>query len=171
MLVTATSDQDPTQQDAIQAITTVPDVQPDLWIKRGADWIGDDICNDDGTDQYARRRVDAGATAKFYARMYNDGAEAGDFRIKHLSPEDPDYTVEYYWGTKLLESRKVTQWVMRPQGWKLRNVPAGGLRQFIITVTPNSGAASGSTYDATIRAEADADPLQRDTIQGIVRVK
>jgi len=168
--VFAESGQYSDQRDCILAVTSLHPTA-DLWIKRGPTFIGDDIYSDDGTDQYTRQRVTAGATAKFYGRLYNDGDEVGDFWLKHLSPLDPDYTVEYYWGAKLIENRKVTQWVMRPQGWRLFNVPPGGMRQFLITVTPNSRVASGDTCATTVRAEADGDPTNLDTIQGIVRVK
>jgi len=150
--VTATSDSDPEQIDCIQAITTVPDVQPDLHIKKGPVWGGDDIYNDDGTDQKGVRKVLAGTSAVFRAYVQNDGDEAETFKI--FGPAgDADWEVQYYWGKRVDAGREVTANVTSPSGWKRPNVPPGSGRYFLIVVTPRSGLPVDSKYVALIQAK------------------
>jgi len=163
VLVTATSDS-AGRVDAIKAVTTVPQVQPDLWIKQGANWLGDDVYNGDGDEQTGTRTVDAGATAVYPARLYNDGAETETFAIKGPAG-DADWTVAYYQG-----ATDVTAQVTSAAGWSKRLAP-GAYCSFTVKVTPNSGLASGSSYDVLVRAEAKRDPTQRDALKAVTRVR
>ena len=170
VLVQATSEQDPAQLDCIQTITTVPDVQPDLWIKHGPNWCGNGYYNSDGTNQTGIRKVRGGDPAMFRAYVQNDGTEAETFRI--LGPSgDADWTVQYYRGAKIDASKEVTADVTSAEGWKRPNVAPGKVRGFLIVVTPRSELPTDSQYVALVRAEARQDENQRDTIKIITRVK
>ena len=170
VLVQAISDSDPTQLDCVQALTTVPDVQPDLHIKKGPVWGGDDIYNDDGTDQKASRKVADGTPALFKARLENDGMDKDHFYIHGLAG-GADWTVQYYRGLKVDASKEVTAEVTSAEGWKRPNVAPEAFCNFLVVVTPNSGLEEGSRYVALVRAEARRDPSQRDAIQNITQVK
>ena len=169
-LVTAYAEMDPAQVDAILANTTVPDVQPDLHLKKGPIWGGDDIYNDDGTDQKAVRKVTAGSPALFKARLENDGTVKDHFYIKG-PVGDADWTVQYYQGLKVDVSKEVTAEVTSAEGWKRPNVAPGKLRSFLMVVTPRSGLPVDSKYVALVQAEARRDASQLDTIKTITRVK
>ena len=171
VLVKAQSDLDPSQMDGIKAITTIPSVRPDLWIKRAGAWIGDDVYNGDGDEQTGNRAVDIGTPAVYYARMYNDGNEGTTFWIKQRSLDNPDWTVDYYWGNQVRGDRKVTAKVKSGKGWRRSNVPPGGVRRFLIVVTPNSGVSSGSRHNVRVQAESDWDATQRDTVNTNTRAK
>ena len=170
VLVTATSDSDPDQVDCIQAITTVPDVQPDLHIKKGPEWGGDDTYNDDGTDQKASRKIMAGSPALFRARLENDGVDKDHFYIKGPTGNE-DWTVQYHQGGKVDASKEVTAEVTSAEGWKRPNIVPGAVRRFLIMVTPRSGLPADSQFVSLVRAEAGADPTQQDTIKMVTRVK
>ena len=170
VLVKATSEQDLAQVDCIQAITTVPDVQPDLHIKKGPVWGGDDIYNDDGTGQKASRKVTAGSSALFRARLENDGNGKDHFYIFGPSGNE-DWTVQYYRGAKIDAAKEVTADVTSAEGWKRPNVAPGKMRSFLIVVTPRSGVAAGEQYEALVRAEAKRDPYQSDALKTVTTVK
>ena len=170
VLITATSESDPAQLDCIQALTTVPDVQPDLHIKKGPVWGGDDIYNDDGTDQKTSRKVVAGAPALCRARLENDGADKDHFYLQGPAG-DSDWTVQYYQGWKINAAKEVTAEVTSPEGWKRPNVAPGAMRNFLIVVTPRSGLAVDSKYVALVRVEARWNATQRDTIKMTTNVK
>jgi hypothetical protein len=146
-------------------VTTAPDLQPDLWIKQGANWLGDDLYNGDGTGQTGQRSVAAGKTAIYSARLYNDGSETETFTLKG-PVGDANWTVQYYQGTQ-----EVTAQVTSAGGWLRANVPSGGLRSFTVKVTPRSGMTKGSSLAVWVRAEAQRDPTQCDVIQAITQVK
>jgi len=169
VLVTARSDRDESQRDTLKAVTTVPHLQPDLWIKQGANWLGDNVYNDDGTDQTGRRGVLAGDTAIYQARLYNDGDETETFFITGPAGE-ADWTVRYYYGNAVDPGREVTDQVTSEEGWKRPNVPPGGQRAFLIAVTPSSALASGRLV-ALVNARSRRDPNQQDTLKTITRVK
>jgi hypothetical protein len=165
VLVTAQSDQDALQLDAIRAVTSVPQVQPDLWIKQGLYWLGDDVYNEEGTDQTSQRQVTAGKTAAYSGVLLNDGNQTETFWIQGPAG-DADWTVKYYQGSK-----DVTAEVTSAQGWKRPNVPPEGMRTFTIKVTPRSGLAVRQSFPVLVRAEAALDPVQCDAILALTQVK
>ena len=160
----------PSESDTIQACTLIPEVQPDLWLKAGPAWKGDDIYNDDGTDQFRRQTVDTETSAVYRAQLQNDGDTPATFFIKGPAG-NTNWTVDYYWGTAVREDRKVTTQVTREKGWRRGNIPPGEGRKFLITVAPGSELPAGSRYVALVRVESSKDPTLRDTLKTITRVK
>ena len=112
--------------------------QPDLWIKQGSNWLGDDLYHEDGTDQRGTRNVVTGATAVYQARLYNDGTKAATIWIKGPAGSD-NCVVRYYRGTTVNPDRDVTDLVTSSKGWKRAQVPIGGKQAFLIAVTPGPG--------------------------------
>lgn len=142
-----------------------PPHQPDLWIKQGVNWLGDDIYNVDGTGQTGTKTVVAGKTAVYYARLYNDGTKTETFWIKGPAGND-SWTVQYLRG-----STDVTNQITSTRGWKRPNVPVGAMRAFTIKVTPKSSLPSGRSRSIVVRARSNRDPTQRDAIKIITQVK
>ena len=110
--------------------------------------MGDNIYNDDGTDQTGHRAVDPGGTAQYSARLENAGEVTGTFWIKG-PVGNPHWTVRYY-RIKDGEPEEVTDLVTRPQGWRRPDVPPEKQRGFLITVTPHSALPSGQTFEALL---------------------
>ena len=144
--------------------------QPDLWIQKGKTWLGNDIYNEDGSQQTSHRTVRRGASAVYRVRLYNDGIKTANFRI-WVSAGDKDWAVRYYWGTSLRGVREVTRGIIRAKGWKRASVPPGERRVLTITVRPRSGLSSASSFPVLIRAQAEHASAQRDTVQAITRMR
>ncbi|MEO0249351.1 MAG: choice-of-anchor Q domain-containing protein [candidate division WOR-3 bacterium] len=144
---------------------THPSVQPDLWIKKGTQWIGDNLYNDDGTGQTVTLTVAPGTAGLYQGRLYNDGNQTATFWIKGPSG-DEDWTVRYYTGTEVDPLKEVTAKVTSARGWRHLNVPSGASRRFCFTVTSNSGVTRGR-FETLIRAEAQRDSTQRDTLRSV----
>lgn len=144
--------------------------QPDLWIKQGRSWLGDDVYNDDGAGQTGRQAVVAGASALYKVRLYNDGEQTETFWIKGPAG-NADWSVRYYWGSVIKDDREVTDQVTSPTGWKRQSVVPLGSRYLIVQVTPISGLGVGNKLAVLITARSDRGPIQLDAVKAITRVK
>ena len=153
--------------DLRYAFLAIPAHSPDLWIKQGATWLGDDIYNADATDQTTSGTVGSGQTRVYRARLYNDGDEEETCWLQGPGG-DADWTVQYYWGTTVNPAREVTAKVTSTKGWKRAHVPPGGRRNFVIAVTPTAGVVGD--YAVLVQATSDSDPDQIDCIQAITTV-
>jgi len=144
--------------------------RPDLWIKKGKIWLGDNFYNTDGTGQTRRRTVSPGTTAVYRARLYNDGDQTETFTLRGPAG-NADWTVKYYGGPVEDPAREVTSQVTSPQGWNRSHIPPGAFRCFLMTVTPRSGLPSENSYAFLVQAGAQRDPTQQDTLKIVTRVR
>lgn len=144
--------------------------QPDLWIKQGRTWLGDNVYNDDGAGQTGRQAVVAGTSALYRVRLYNDGEQTETFWIQG-SAGNANWSVRYFWGSVVKDDREVTDEVTSATGLKRLAVVPQGVRYLLVQVTPNSGLAIGSKLAILVTAHSDRSPIQRDTVKTITLVK
>lgn len=76
-------------RDAVQVrATCAPAALVDMLVRRAADisYLGDDVRNQDGTNQSKTTEVAAGGSARFFARIANDGNAPTRFRLRTDAP-------------------------------------------------------------------------------------
>ena len=164
VLITATWDPDPTRLDAIKAVTTVVYPQPDLWIQQEGDWLGDNIYNNDGTDQTGTCIMVRETTAVHPACLYNDGPGSGTFWVQGPNGNE-DWTVQYFAGTVPDPKQEITDQVTSLTGWECVQTSLEEPQYFLITVTLGPGASQ--SYEVLVTATSDQDPAFSDAIKAV----
>ena len=140
--------------------------QPDATIKLTADAaaIGNDIYNTTGSGQTRSVTSGAGTTRTFVIKVWNDGATADSFFVKGPG-SSAGFTVKYLKGssgttnvtTAVVAGTYKTSSLAPGSGAVVRlvvtlgaTVPAGAVRDWLVTATSQRSAASKDAVDARI---------------------
>jgi len=161
ILITAKSVTDPTQLDAVRAITAKLNVRPDLWIRNASDtlYVGDDVYNSDGTNQTKAQTVLTGVTATYYFRVVNDGTATTSFRLTGPAAST-GWTVAYY-----IEGLGEKTADFTGGGYVVSDLVPGNQVSGWVEVTPNSSA--GSPQNVLITAKSVTDATQLDAVKAV----
>ena len=157
ILVTSTSQGD-ANVDAVKATTTVSssvNYQTDSQIKNSTEGIytGDNIYNNDGTNQTKSQEVDNTVTATYHIRIENDGNNADTFVITG-DAGDAGWTVTYY--DALSGGSDITGSVTAA-GWNSGALVSGASTEIRVEVTPGAGVSLGVSQEILITATSQGD--------------
>lgn len=161
LLISAQSENDPAQGDAVYAITNVATLrQPDLLIgKSAAVKIGDGIY-DDGTAQTVQTITQRSTLTHYYVTLENDGNITETYIVTG-DAGDADWTIDYYdvtggGNTKITDA--VTTGTYTPQ------LAMGESKLLRIDVTPLNTLNPGDEKPVTLTAVAQGDDKKTDTV-------
>ncbi len=154
--------------DTVKAITEYPAcAKPDLLIKASTDanYIGEGIINNDGTDQTRSLDVLANRNAMYLFRVYNSGNVNDTIKIQGPGSSG-GWTVNYYlFGT----TTNVTNDVVN-NGYNF-NLDPGATSGVYALVNPNSTVPIDETYTLSITATSGNDSSKLDVVKAVTTRK
>ncbi len=137
---------------------------PDGQIKNSSEttYIGNNIYNDDGTEQTKEQEVAPGTPAVYHIKIENDGANADNIKVTGTG-DVSDWTVRYY--DDLIGGTEITGDVTGG-GWFTGTLLSDDSKEIRVEVTP-ALSASGS-YEVLVTATSlNAVPEKKDVVKAI----
>jgi len=165
ILFSATSQNDPTKMDVVQAITK-NSYQPDLWLKvNDGSFTGQNMYSPDGVMQSVTQPVSVGGSFLVTFRVVNNGSHADSFTV--TAPAAPSaWNLSY---TRLDTGASIDADITGATGWLTPSLAPGASIDFTLLVTPLAGATGDNTF--TVSTASVADPRETDVAQVIASVQ
>jgi hypothetical protein len=148
-----------------EVITTIfKEYQPDnriATLESGADYIGENIINTDGTNQTRARTITTGTSATYYIQVEND-ANTTDEVIVSGPASSGDWTLTYY--DAKTGGNNITSSIIG-SGWSTGTLTTGESKEIRMVVT-NTGSTT-STFEALVTSESNTDTAFKDAVKAI----
>jgi len=163
VLITGKSVTDPTELDAVKAVTTKRKLRPDLWIRNEGDasWVGNNIYNADGSSQTKTQTVAQDVVATYYFRIYNDGNVTDSFRLTGPAAGS-GWTVSYYISGVGEKTSDFTG-----GGYLASSLAVGAYVQGWVNVMPGSSVPSGGQQVVLVTAKSLTSPSKLDAVKAV----
>ena|GEM_PF-1142958 len=140
--------------------------RPDAQIRAAGDtaFAGDDVYNEDATNQTANANVENGQSATYYLRLQNDSADADTMRL--FSGDANNWTVSFFDSA----DNDISTAVKSTEGWTSASLASGAWTTVKMTVAPATEMAAGSTLTLTAAARSGRDPQLVDVVKAVTTV-
>jgi hypothetical protein len=137
--------------------------RPDLLVKCSLEtsYIGDDVYNDDGTNQTKSQNVAPGVKARYNFLLYNDGVAAESFTLTGTAA-GTGWAAKYYMSGAGEQTAAFTG-----GGYAVNNLGAGSYVAGWFDVYQLPGGGGGLQQDVLVTATSVSTPSSVDAVKGV----
>ncbi|MBD3285824.1 T9SS type A sorting domain-containing protein, partial [candidate division WOR-3 bacterium] len=139
------------------------EIQPDNLIKNPDEsgYTGDDVYNEDGTDQTSEQTVDPGDTACYHVRIENDGDVFDTVAVTGTGSVE-GWTVTYY---DALEGGTDITADVTGSGWAIDSLCPGDFTEIRVEVIPDAGLPADSVCEVLVTSISERDTSRLDAVK------